>query len=59
MAVHGGEAVAHAGPAGPAVLQAEDVAELVAGDLAPGGGVGQVAVLRCRLPYQAVLVLGS
>src|SRR5215218_8024716 len=43
VAVHGGEAVAHAGPAGPAVLQAEDVAELVAGGLAPGGGVGQVA----------------
>ena len=48
MAVHGGEAVAHAGLAGAAVLEPEDVAQLVAGGLAAGGGVGQIAGVQVQ-----------
>ena len=42
------EAVAHARLAGAAVLEAEDVAELVAGGLTAGRRVGQVAGVQVQ-----------
>src|SRR6266545_327496 len=56
LAVHRAEAVvAHAGPAAPAVTEADGVAELVAGGLAPRRRARQVAVVQVQRAVPGVI----